>query len=111
VDTSGSTENMLPQFLAEMRKLNTLISELTVMTCDAEVHEVVKLTQMDGLFKNVKFKGGGGTDFRPVFSTVKEKRIIPDLLIYLTDMFGTFPEKGPNYPVLWVSTSGALTAP
>ena len=36
--------------------------------------------------------GGGGTSFVPPFKHVKEKRIPCDVLIYLTDLEGDFPE-------------------
>lgn len=39
-------------------------------------------------------QGGGGTDFRPVFGKVEEHN--PDLLVYLTDGYGDFPEIPPR---------------
>ena len=43
----------------------------------------------------VKLYGFGGTDFRPVFQRVEQmNKVSPvDLLIYLTDAMGVFPEK------------------
>jgi predicted metal-dependent peptidase len=32
-------------------------------------------------------------------------KIVPELLIYLTDAYGTFPDKRPTYPVLWCVTN------
>jgi predicted metal-dependent peptidase len=32
----------------------------------------------------------------------------PAVLVYLTDGFGTFPNKTPDHPVLWVVTPGGL---
>jgi predicted metal-dependent peptidase len=54
-------------------------------------------------------KGGGGTDFRPFFEKLNEceDRELPQLAIYLTDGYGTFP-KQPDYPVLWVVNVGGL---
>jgi predicted metal-dependent peptidase len=48
--------------------------------------------------------GGGGTDFRPCFSWLADRRIQPQTMVFLTDLCGTFPEKVPPYPVLWAST-------
>ncbi|WP_424951854.1 DUF2201 family putative metallopeptidase [Deinococcus sp.] len=51
-------------------------------------------------------QGGGGTDFRPVFGKVAEHE--PDLLVYLTDGYGDFPEQPPRVPTLWVVPPGGL---
>lgn len=51
--------------------------------------------------------GGGGTDFRPVFAYLEEQAIMPQSLIFLTDLCGQFPEEGPNYPVIWAATTTA----
>lgn len=105
VDTSGSIgKEELSQFCAELKKISHLVEETTVITCDAAVHEVVKINQMEQFLTKVKFKGGGGTDFRPVFNEVKKRKMQPEVLIYLTDSYGTFPEKHPPYPVIWILT-------
>jgi len=50
--------------------------------------------------------GFGGTSFEPVFRRVEElqnqedKTI--DCLIYLTDAYGTYPERMPDYPVFFI---------
>jgi predicted metal-dependent peptidase len=53
---------------------------------------------------NPKPKGGGGTDFRPVFEWIEKEGIEPCCLVMVTDCMGTFPEQPPSYPVLWAST-------
>jgi len=114
VDTSGSIgKKCLEQFGAEMSKISHLVDECTAISCDAQIHEVVKIRKFQNFIKNVKFgfKGGGGTDFRPVFDLVKEKKMQPELLIYLTDTYGSFPERPPNYPVLWCITEDGGTVP
>lgn len=105
VDTSGSIgSNCLKQFASELAKISYLVSEVTAMSCDAQVQEVVKIQKFDNFLNKLQFKGGGGTDFRPVFDKVKELKIQPELLVYLTDTYGCFPDKQPNYPVLWCIT-------
>jgi predicted metal-dependent peptidase len=106
LDTSGSVgAEDREQFASELAKIGSLVSEVTVFTCDAEVHEVVKLTQFENFLKKIKFEGGGGTDFNPVFDKIAELRMQPELAVYLTDTMGSFPEKAPRYPVLWVSNN------
>jgi predicted metal-dependent peptidase len=48
-------------------------------------------------------RGGGGTSFEPAFEWVEEQDENPTLFVYLTDMFGSFPEYAPDYPVIWVA--------
>ena len=81
-----------------------MVDEITIITCDAKVHEVIKLFKMQNFLDKLEFKGKGGTNFIPVFDKIKEMNMIPDLLIYLTDTYGTFPDNPPPYPVLWCIT-------
>lgn len=105
IDTSGSiSSDDLKQFAGELSKISGLVDEVTVMTCDAEVHEVVKTYKFQDVLKNIEMKGGGGTDFVPVFNKIKDTGGKPELLIYLTDTYGSFPDNPPSYPVVWVST-------
>jgi predicted metal-dependent peptidase len=108
IDTSGSIgRNCLEQFAAEIAKIGHLVSEITAMSCDAQVHEVVQIRKFENFMKKLQFKGGGGTAFEPIFDKVKEMKMQPELLIYLTDAWGSFPQKQPMYPVLWCVTSEA----
>jgi predicted metal-dependent peptidase len=54
--------------------------------------------------------GGGGTDFRPCFQWVEESHVQPQILVFLTDLYGTLPDQPPPHPVLWAST-GSQRAP
>ena len=47
--------------------------------------------------------GGGGTDFRPCFDWLRERGIVPQTLVFLTDLCGTFPDESAPYPVVWAS--------
>ena len=53
--------------------------------------------------------GGGGTYFEPVFE--EAKTIQPDLLVYFTDLWGSFPDTKPDYSVVWVTDSTTRSAP
>ncbi|MEF3279558.1 MAG: VWA-like domain-containing protein [Elusimicrobiota bacterium] len=105
IDTSGSiTNEQLIQFVSEIKKISYLVDKFFLITCDASVHEIVEIEQFENFLHRVYFKGGGGTDFNPVFKIIREKRLNPDLLIYLTDGEGDYPEFRPPYPVLWILT-------
>lgn len=107
VDTSGS---VYPDLLARYTDaLQRVLEEckpecLVVYSCDAKVQDVRQYETGDTV--EGKFPGGGGTDFRPVFKDVEkcEEEFGHGVsgLIYLTDLVGAFPDKAPDYPVLWV---------
>lgn len=112
IDTSESTSGKLVQILVQ-KTFNILRSrdsffrkhEIHVIQCDADIQEHVILkteSDVNRYLKNFVIKGLGGTDFRRVFEVVDElirKKSLRNLkgLIYLTDGFGTFPNKVPKY--------------
>lgn len=106
VDTSGSIgEDELSQFMAEVSgMLSTCTSKAWIIYADAEINRVDEVTS-DDLPLQVKPCGGGGTDFRPVFEWLEKLEEQPSCLLYITDMYGTFPENAPEIPVLWVKTT------
>lgn len=113
VDTSGSVDAvLLSRFGSELQAIvdDVQPSSVDVVYCDAHVqrvdtygpHDVIALSAVGG---------GGGTDFRPVFAHVDDDGNPPAALIYLTDMYGTFPTAMPDYPVIWCSSSTVDRAP
>jgi predicted metal-dependent peptidase len=105
VDCSGSVNaRQLGLFEAEIRSIlagqqprlvHVLYFDTEVQKCETfQAGQPVKLTPI----------GGGGTDFRPCFSWLADRGIQPQTMVFLTDLWGTFPEKVPPYPVLWAST-------
>jgi predicted metal-dependent peptidase len=103
VDTSGSiSQQMMDHFMTEVGSIIDDVHprQLYLMQCDARVQEVRECSD-SGDLKGAKLKGGGGTDFRPVFEKIEEEIGEPDCLVYLTDGFGCWPDKKPSYPVIW----------
>lgn len=105
IDTSGSIGS---------REIRTFVSEIVgcmnqfggkvrgkLVYCDAHVAAVYELEDVEHSVP----RGGGGTDFRPVFDWVEENLEECAGVCYLTDGYGTFPSKPPHYPVLWVMTT------
>ena len=104
IDTSGSiSDDDISQFVSELKKISNLVEEVTVITCDCQIHETVKVRHFSEILSKIQMKGGGGTSFKPVFDKIAEGQV-PQLLVYLTDTYGDYPEKKPTYPVLWMST-------
>lgn len=56
-------------------------------------------------------RGGGGTDFSDLFDYLEREGIVPHVAIVLTDMYGTFPQHEPDYPVIWASITPGVEAP
>lgn len=108
LDTSGSVASVLDEFGSTVKDIiaGCAPSRVHVIYCDADVNHVQTFERGNELtFEAV---GGGGTDFRPVFDYVKNNSIRPACLLYLTDMYGAFPEEAPEYPVMWCATSGVV---
>ena len=117
IDTSGSVSGDLVQTFVNktyniLKNTESFFSKINlhIIQCDAEVQEAIKITsqeEFDDYLKNMKLKGFGGTDFRPAFSYVDElinKGEFTRLkgIIYLTDGWGVFPERKPNYDAAFV---------
>jgi predicted metal-dependent peptidase len=100
VDCSGSIHaRQLGLFEAEVRSI--LAGQqprlVHVLYFDAEVHR--HETYQAGQPIHLTPLGGGGTDFRPCFRWLEEKGIYPQTMVFLTDLWGTFPTDAPTYPV------------
>lgn len=104
VDTSSSmAPRQLQAIAAELEVLGEVVAELWVLCADAAVHEVVEPGQLGPFLARRRWKGGGGTDHRPVFDWLGAKRLRPDLLICCTDLFTQLPSRAPQFPVLWLA--------
>jgi predicted metal-dependent peptidase len=106
VDTSGSIgKRELEQFAGEISAISEEAKPeaIHVVYCDAEVQFAHHFGPSEPL--ELEPKGGGGTDFCPVFQWVDEKEITPVCLIYLTDLCCNSYPQAPEYPVLWVTDS------
>jgi len=103
IDTSGSIDqNLLSQFLGELSAILQHYPSYTLrLIC---VDDTIRSdeTYESGDELPHRFLGGGGTDFRVLFSYIDEVGEPPSLLLYFTDGEGTFPQDAPFYDVLWV---------
>jgi predicted metal-dependent peptidase len=105
VDCSGSVgSRQLGLFEAEIRSI--LAGQrprlVHVLYFDAAVQKVE--TYQAGQPVSLSPVGGGGTDFRPCFDWLREHAVVPQTLVFLTDLCGTFPSETPLFPVIWAST-------
>jgi predicted metal-dependent peptidase len=105
IDTSGSIFSD-PDALASFKgAVNTLLaksrpSKTHLIYCDAAVQGKVE-ESLDGAPLDIVPRGGGGTDFRPVGEYIAKHNITPRVCIYLTDLFGEFPDTEWPFPTIW----------
>jgi predicted metal-dependent peptidase len=107
VDCSGSVNSrQLGLFEAEVRSIleGQRPQRVYVLYFDAIVHDVE--TFEAGQRVSLNPVGGGGTEFGPCFEWLEEHSVRPQTLVFLTDLYGSFPDLEPAYPVLWASTGG-----
>jgi predicted metal-dependent peptidase len=111
VDCSGSVNpRQLGLFEAEVRsildgqrpkRVHVVYFDACVQRADVyEAGEQIRLTP----------RGGGGTDFRPCFDWVKQNHLQPQILVFLTDLYGRLPDQPPPFPVIWASTGSRQAA-
>jgi len=106
LDTSGSiSEQEIDEFMSEINAIKgQLRARILLHACDTELAgDGPWLFQPWDEFRlPTTIRGGGGTDFRPIFAWISSQGREPDLLLYFTDAVGEFPQAEPTYPVLWL---------
>lgn len=102
VDTSGSIDDaLLGAFMAEFKTIMTNFPSVKIelLIADAKIHG--HYTFQGGERLDFALKGGGGTDYRPVFEYIDANLPMNTMLLYFTDGDGWFPKIPPSYEVLW----------
>ncbi|VAW90651.1 hypothetical protein MNBD_GAMMA21-1731 [hydrothermal vent metagenome] len=106
LDTSGSiSQTEMKEFVSEIDSIKgQMRARIVLHACDANLAEQGPWTfePWEEFELPEDIKGGGGTDFRPIFKWTETLDQTPDLLIYFTDAEGRFPESEPFYPVIWL---------
>lgn len=111
IDTSGSIpREALEDFLEEVDALKAQIrASIALVLCDAALAQGTpsRFFPWEPIALPDGVSGGGGTRFTPVFEWVESEPARPDALLYFTDAEGEFPERAPDYPVMWLVTGNA----
>lgn len=111
IDTSGSIdETVLRHFRSEEQAcLDDLSPSKVVEICgDTAVTSFREFRRGDRIVGDCN--GGGGTDFRPLLERAAEVSPSPRAVVFLTDLYGAFPDTPPDFEVIWV-TYGGTEAP
>ncbi len=116
IDTSASCRG--PVVRAFLRKTFSILKSsenffhkinVHIIQCDSEVQSDTRITcqeDFETFLRYGKLSGFGATDFRPVFEYVEQLQEQGELerlrgLIYFTDGYGIYPERMPDYDVIF----------
>ena len=105
IDTSGSmgAKDIEAAITETHGILKAVGAEIEFISGDIGIAAVGKVRQYKQLSRLIK--GGGGTDFRPVFFELEKRpqKRRPEIAIYVTDGGGQAPDKAPDgMRVIWV---------
>jgi predicted metal-dependent peptidase len=100
VDVSGSIEpGLLERFAREVDAITRRQEAgLTLVIGDDRVRSVEQAEPGRSGLSELRFTGGGGTDFTPLLEEAERHR--PDLIVVLTDLDGPAGHR-PRCPVIW----------
>lgn len=116
IDTSASCRG--PVVKAFLQKTYSILKgtenffhkiNVHIIQCDNEVQSDTKITSdedFEAFMKYGKLSGFGATDFRPVFQYVDKLKTQGEFenlkgLIYFTDGYGIYPDRMPDYDVIF----------
>jgi len=106
LDTSGSIKpGEIEEFIAEVNAIKgQMRARVTLIPCDSAIAEGAPWVYepWEDFSYPDTVRGGGGTDFRPVFEWLERQGQRPELLVYFTDAEGSFPTTEPNFDVIWL---------
>jgi predicted metal-dependent peptidase len=111
IDTSGSQDDDdLRGTLSEIKSVQDMLrpESLTILDCDSKIHNIYSVDHNVDIL-SLKFSGGGGTRFKPVFDYVAEHPA--DALVYFTDLYGESELPEVDFPVLWICNSTHAPSP
>ena len=112
IDTSGSIGGQeLADFLSEVKgiaeEVNPEMVDLMYWDCEVAAHEEYAGSQVADIVQSTKPRGGGGTSPSCVSEYMKEKKIVPECIIILTDGYvGGDWGNDWSAPVLWCIVGG-----
>lgn len=113
VDTSGSiSEKELKNFVAQILRINNSFQNvnITVLVLDYDIQNVVKLQgSQKQILKDLKLKGGGGTDMRKVTEWIEENKKRTQVCVVLTDGKTNYPENKSWAQIYAISKAGVST--
>jgi predicted metal-dependent peptidase len=110
VDVSGSIDGaLMDRFAREIEALTRrLETKLVLVIGDDRVRQVAHFEPGRSTLRDIRFGGGGGTDFTPLLEEAEQHH--PDIGIFLTDLDGP-ANRQPRWPVIWAVPEAAAHRP
>jgi predicted metal-dependent peptidase len=108
IDSSGSVdEALLGTFIDELEALLISFVDVSIelLICDNKIRSHKSISSYE--IREYELLGGGATSFVPVFEYIQKENLTCKLLIYFSDLDGTFPKQEPDFDTLWVSPKEA----
>ena len=113
MSTSGAlVQTFLDQTWAVLSERESYLRKvhIRILQCDEQVRSDVTVTcaeEMERYLHDFRLTGGGGTDFRPAFTYVRDlvdRGEFKDLrgMLYFTDGYGTYPAQRPPWETAFV---------
>jgi predicted metal-dependent peptidase len=103
LDTSGSMgqDEIMRGATETAGILKAVGADIQFVACDSEVHGVKKISSVKEMAALIK--GGGGTDFVPIFDAVEKMNPRPEVFVMITDGDGPAPAQPPRgVQVIWL---------
>jgi predicted metal-dependent peptidase len=111
IDTSGSIgQEELSEFLAEIVNIAKSFNNINmkVIVCDSEIKDVYEVRNGSiETILNLRIRGGGGTDHRPVYDYILENLPNTKFVINFTDGYTSFPEHE-SVRTIWVLNKNSI---
>jgi predicted metal-dependent peptidase len=112
IDTSGSIkDDILGAFIEEFKTIMQNFPSVKIELIIADAKVQAHYSFQGGEKMDFALKGGGGTDYRPVFEFVDANFPMSSMLLYFTDGEGIFPRIPPSYEVLWALSQNKTKIP
>ena len=112
IDTSGSmTKSDYAQVLPEAQEILDMLEAPMRLACvDTKIQGGMQVVSS---VDDIKFGGGGGTNFDPAFKHIAENEAVPDLVVLFTDGHFSMPSLNPlgDVPVIVVVVGRGGRAP
>lgn len=112
IDTSGSIkDDILGAFIEEFKTIMQNFPSVKIELIIADAKVQAHYSFQGGEKMDFALKGGGGTDYRPVFEFIDANFPMSSMLLYFTDGEGIFPRIPPSYEVLWALSQNKTKIP
>jgi len=101
LDVSGSMQSTLEKLIGELKGILKEEKEVKVLEVHDKIYREYPLSSVNKI-KSIEI--GGGTSFIPAFERAEQLKA--DLVIYLSDLAGAYPDWTPKPKTIWVTYEG-----